>query len=113
MDFNDIKLYGRKTMSDVLKEIHLKSQNKEEELKELIGGLKPLIITAGDAVILVPLITKYMEASIKNDDNLIKMVSIVQRAISSGNRAENGDVNLSEEEKDQLLENLQQLQIVK
>lgn len=111
MDFNDVKIYGKKSMADVLKEIHQNSQDKELELKKLINELKPFITSAGDAVILVPLISKYMEISIKNDDNLIKMVGIIQRAVTSSNK-DNGDIELSEDEKEQLLKNIQELKVV-
>jgi len=70
-DFKDIKLYRGTTFADVLKEIHTNQKNKEEELKTLIGNLKPLINTAGDAVIIVPLIKDYLNTSVKNDENLI------------------------------------------
>jgi hypothetical protein len=112
MDFNEIKIYGKKTMADVLKEIHINQQSKENELKQLIGDLKPLITTAGDAVIVVPLIKSYLDVAVKNDDNLIKMMGIVQRAINSTKQSDNGDVNLSEEEKEQLLQNIKELKVV-
>lgn len=112
MDFKEVKLYGKKTMADVLKEIHTNQQDKEKELRQLINELKPLIKTAGDSVIIVPLIKSYMDVAIKNDDNLIKMALLVQKAISSNKQSDNGDVNLSEEEKEQLLQNIQELKVV-
>lgn len=112
MDFNEVKIYGKKTMADVLKEIHQNNKDKEEELKKLISDLKPYIKTAGDAVILVPLISKYMEISIKNDDNLIKMVGIIQRAVNAVNRGESTEVQLSDDEKEQLLKHAQDLKVV-
>lgn len=112
MDFNDIKVYGKKNFADVLKEIHTAQKDKEKELKNLINELKPLISTAGDAILIVPLITKYMDVSIKNDDNLIKMAGIIQRAINAGKQSEDGNVQLSDEEKDQLLKNIEELKIV-
>jgi hypothetical protein len=112
MDFNEINLYGKTNLSSLLKEIHKNSQDKEQELKRLISELKPYINSAGDAVILVPLITKYMEASIKNDDNLIKMVGIVQRAYNSANKSNSDDLQLTDDEKDQLLKNIQELKVI-
>jgi hypothetical protein len=112
MDFNEINIYGKTNLSTVLKEIHKNSQDKEQELKKLISDLKPYIKSAGDAVILVPLISKYMEISIKNDDNLIKMVGIVQRAYNSSNKSNPEDLQLTDEEKDQLLKSVQDLKIV-
>ena len=53
------------------------------EIRTLIDNLKPLINSAGDAVIIVPLIKDYLDVSVKNDDLLIKMAGIVQRAMNS------------------------------
>lgn len=112
MEFNDIILYGKKNFSDVLKEIHTNQQDKEKELKQLINDLKPLITTAGDAVIVVPLIKSYIDVAVKNDDNLIKMAALVQKAISSGKKDDNGDLQLSDDEKEQLLNSIEKLKIV-
>lgn len=109
IEFKDIVLYGKKNFSDVLKEIHINQQDKEKELKKLINDLKPLIITAGDAVIVVPLIKSYIDVAVKNDDNLIKMAALVQKAMTSGKQSDNGDLQLSDEEKEALLEGVHKL----
>jgi hypothetical protein len=112
MDFNEINIYGKTNLSTVLKEIHKNAQDKEKELKQLISDLKPYIHTAGDAIILIPLISKYMEISIKNDDNLIKMVGIVQRAYNSATKSNSDDLQLTDDEKEQLLKSVQDLKVV-
>jgi hypothetical protein len=48
-----------------------------------LKALKPLITSPGEATIMVPLIKEYMELAIKNDDALIKMAGIVQRAMNT------------------------------
>jgi hypothetical protein len=111
-DFKDIILYGKKSFSDILKEIHQKTQDKEEEIKQLIANLKPLITTPGDAVMIVPLIKSYIDVSVKNDDNLIKMAMIVQKAMSANKTNEDGSLGLSEDEKEQLLDSVKKLNIV-
>ena len=104
MDFKDITLYGKTKFSDVLKEIHKGHQTKEQELRTLISELKVHIESAGDAVIIVPLLTKYIEARIKNDDILVKMIGIVQRAVAKGNMDENGNLDLTDKEKEDLFD---------
>ena len=111
IDFKDIKIYDKKTMADVFKEIHLSQKSKEEELKQLISDLKPYIKTAGDAVVVVPLITKYIEAGIKNDNNLIAMTGVIQRAMNNP-KSSGDEVQLTEQEKEQLLNNIKELKIV-
>ena len=96
-------LFDYKSFSDLLKEIHSNQNKKKKQLASLIAELKPLVQTLGDATVVVPLIKEYMEISVKNDDQLIKMAAIVQR-LSTGN-ANTGDGGLlTEEEMAQLQE---------
>jgi len=109
MDFSHINLFGKKTFSDLLKEIHTNQKDKEIQLRSLIEGLKPLITSPGEATIMVPLIKEYMELAIKNDDALIKMAGIVQRAMNTKS-ADNSEI-LSEEDKEMLFTSLHDLDI--
>jgi hypothetical protein len=107
MDFNTITLFGKKTFADLLKEIHTNSSNKEREIRALIDNLKPFINSAGDAVIIVPLIKDYLDVSVKNDDLLIKMAGIVQRAINSNQGSD--DLLLSDSDKEMLFQSMNEL----
>ena len=61
-----------------------------------------MIKNIGDAVIIVPLIKDYMEIAVKNDEALIKMAAIVQKAQNrSGN--DNDNFMLTDAEKEQLI----------
>ena len=107
MDFSNVTLFGKKKFSDLLKEIHTNQKDKEVQLRSLIEGLKPLITSPGEATMIVPLIKEYMELAIKNDDALIKMAGIVQRAMNS--KMVDSDELLSDEDKEMLFSSLQEL----
>ena len=107
MDFNTITLFGKKTFADLLKEIHTNSSNKEKEIRALIDNLKPFITSAGDAGIIVPLIKDYLDVSVKNDDLLIKMAGIVQRAMNSNVGGD--DLLLSDSDKEMLFQSMNEL----
>ena len=94
-------IFDDKSFSDLLKEIHGNQKKKAKQLASLIAELRPLVQSLGDATVVVPLIKEYMEISVKNDDQLIKMAAIVQR-LSTG-VTNNGDSGLlTEEELNQL-----------
>ena len=95
-------IFGKKKFSDILKEIYDNQKKKEVQISSLIGELKPLINDIGDATLVVPLIKEYMELGIKNDEQLIKMSTIIQRALSS-NKSEEEGFGMTEDEKKQLL----------
>ena len=103
MDSLNQILFDDKSFSDLLKEIHSNQKKKAKQLASLIAELRPLVQSLGDATVVVPLIKEYMENSVKNDDQLIKMAAIVQR-LSTG-AAQNGDGGLlTAEEMDQLMD---------
>ena len=94
-------IFDDKSFSDLLKEIHKNQSKKAKQLASLIAELRPLTTNLGDATVVVPLIKEYMEISVKNDDQLIKMAAIVQR-LSTG-ASNTGDSGLlTEEEMEQL-----------
>lgn len=82
----DKHIFGDKTFSDLLQEIHENSTTTKTQIKALIGELKPLIENIGDATLLVPMIKEYLEISVKNDEQLIKMAAIIQRMESSSSK---------------------------
>ena len=98
----DKNIFGKKKLSDILEEIYNNQKKKEEQISALINELKPLINDIGDATLVVPLIKEYMELGIRNDEQLIKMATIVQRALASES-SDAADFGMTEEEKAQLL----------
>jgi methanogenic corrinoid protein MtbC1 len=98
----DKNIFGKKKLSDIFQEIYQNQKKKEEQISALINELKPLINDIGDATLIVPLIKEYMELGIKNDEQLIKMATIVQRALSSES-SDDSNFGMTEDEKAQLL----------
>jgi hypothetical protein len=92
----------KKLFLDILQEIYNNQKKKEEQISALINELKPLISDIGDATLIVPLIKEYMDLAIKNDEALIKMATIAQRALSSES-SDDGNFGMTEDEKAQLL----------
>jgi hypothetical protein len=95
-------VFGSKKFSDILEEIYNNQKKKDKQISALIAELKPLVQEIGDATLIVPLIKEYLEISVKNDEQLIKMATIIQRIMSTGGTADNG-FGISDEEKAQLL----------
>ena len=111
----DKEIFKGKTLSDLFGEIYDNSKETKTQVKGLIGELKPLIESVGDATLLVPLIKEYMEIGVKNDEHLIKLAQVIQRleAISARGAGE-GEFDLSElqdllEEQEQLEDEVKQI----
>jgi len=98
----DKKIFGKVTFSNLLEEIYNNQKKKEEQISILIHELKPMVQEIGDATLIVPLIKEYLEIGVKNDEALIKMATIVQRAMLA---EEGGETfGMTEAEKQQLLD---------
>ena len=103
MDSLNQIIFDDKSFSDILKEIHKNQSKKAKQLASLIAELRPLITNLGDATVVVPLIKEYMDISVKNDEQLIKMAAIVQR-LSTGTANSGDGGTLTEAEMEQLQE---------
>ena len=103
MDSLNQIIFDDKSFGDLLKEIHGNQKKKATQLASLIAELRPLVQSLGDATVVVPLIKEYMEISVKNDDQLIKMAAIVQRLSTASVSGGDGGL-LTEDEMAQLQE---------
>jgi len=100
-------VFKKKKFSDILSEIYDNQKKKETQISGLISELKPLINDIGDATLIVPLIKEYMEIGIRNDEQLIKMATIVQRAIN--NSSSEDSLGNTDAEKEELMAELDKL----
>ena len=97
-------IFGKKKFSNILEEIYDNQKKKDKQINALINELKPMIEEIGDATLLVPLIKEYLEMGIKNDDLLIKMAALAQRAMNG--ESTDAGLGISDEEKQQLLDEI-------
>jgi len=104
----DNVIFGKKKFSSILEEIYNNQKKKETQITGLISELRPLIKDLGDATLLVPLIKEYLDIGIKNDEQLIKMATIVQRVLN--NSSSDDSVGITESEKQELMAEVQKLQ---
>ena len=104
----DFELFPGKNLSGLFKDIYDNQQTKKVRISELIAEMKKVIRHAGDMATIGPIIKDLVDTSVKNDDALIKMAAIAQRIIGAQHKAEGDTGFLSDEEKEQLLKDLEQ-----
>lgn len=105
----DSPLFDNKSFSDLLRDVYNNTKKKETQINGLIDQLKTLIRNVTDASMMVPMIKEYLEVSVKNDDNLVRLTAIVQRLIVSNDKGNKDEFALSDQEKAQLLSEAQDL----
>lgn len=102
----DIDIFEGKNLSTLLKEIHDNAISKRKSINAIIELLTGMIRTADDAVVLAPILREFLDVGVKNDDQIIKVATIVQRITSAESYGGSvSDTILSEAEKEQLLRN--------
>jgi len=103
----DTDVFEGKKLSDLLKDIHDTSVAKRADITSVIKTLTDMVRNPDDAVMLIPLIKDFYEVGVKNDDQIVKVATVVQRLISADSykNGEGEGVILSEAEKDRLLAN--------
>ena len=101
MDFEK-EIFEGKTFSGVLKDIYRNSKSKEKTIRELIEQLKNLITSPAEATLLVPILREYLDIAVKNDDSLIKMAGIVQRALSASGGSKGEEGSFSDKDREDL-----------
>jgi len=105
----DYEIFDGKSLSSLFKDIYDNTEYNKKQLDILTKELVTFIKDGDTAVQLVPMIKEYLEINVKNDDQLVKMAGIVQRLVSAESRgASEDEFGLSEEEKNQLINNLEE-----
>ena len=103
----EFKLFDGKNLSSLFKDIYDNQQSKKKNISEMIESLRKLIKNVGEATVLAPIIRDLIDTSVKNDDHLIKLATIAQRLASAEAKGIGEDGWLSESEKSQLLNDLE------
>ena len=115
----DYEIFEGKTLSDVFKDIYDNSHTNKKQLEVLMKEVVGFIKDGDTAVQIIPMLKEYLEINVKNDEQLVKLATIVQRITAAERRvSDSGDeFGLSEAEKEQLMNaiesDVQELQIKK
>ena len=103
----EFQLFDGKNLSSLFKDIYDNQQVKKKNISEMIESLRKLIKSVGEATVIAPIIRDLIDSSIKNDDHLIKLATIAQRLAQAEAKGIGEDGWLSESEKSQLLNELE------
>jgi len=105
-EVQDYEIFKGKTFGSLCKDIVTNSAEKRTQLDILVTDLRGMMKTLADAVTVVPMLKDYLDAGIRNDEQLIKLAAIVQRMIANKTGPDgdsSGGMLLTEEEKKQLM----------
>ena len=104
----DFPLFKGKTFSGILQDIYENQQAKKKNISALIEEMRKLVTSARDVVTVGPIIAQLIDSSITNDESLIKIATIAQRLVMANTKKAGDEGWLSEEDKKQLLNELEE-----
>ena len=104
----DKEIFPGKTFASLTKDIYFNSSRKAAQIEQLIKDLRQMIKDAGSATVIAPMIKDYLDVSVKNDDQLVKLSAVLQRFLSGTSGADDSDSGgmLTDSEKEELLKNV-------
>lgn len=96
-NFDDVTIFGNTSLSDLFKQIHRNNKDVDKQINELIDTLKPIATSnAGSAVMLMPTVKDLIDVNVKNNEQLIKMAGIAQRAATVNANSGQELINMDE-----------------
>lgn len=87
----NVEIFDGVKFDDLLHEIYRETGSKRDKIKTLIRELAPFITNISNATLIAPVIGEYLDISIKNEDQLIKLAGIIQKHIKDTSKSKAGD----------------------
>jgi len=96
-NFDDVQIFDGMSLSDLFKKIHKNNKDIDKQIGDFIDTMKPMATAnAGSATMLMPTVKDLIDVNVKNNEQLIKMAAIAQRAVSSNSNSSNELIDMSE-----------------
>ena len=101
------EIFEGKSFSDLTKDIYKNTSDRKKQIDLLISEIHGFITTIDDVVMIAPIIKEYMDIAVKNDEQLVKLAGVLQRIISKSTGGDEESMLLSDQEKQDLIDALQ------
>ena len=96
-NFDDVTVFGSTSLSDLFKQIHKNNKDIDKQIGDFIDTMKPMATAnAGSATMLMPTVKDLIDVNVKNNEQLIKMAAIAQRAATINANSGNELIDMSE-----------------
>ena len=105
---NDFNIFGDKKFSDLSKEIYENSKLKKTQIDLLIQEVHGYIQGIEDIAIVGPVLKELFDVAVKNDDNLLKLATVIQRIMNKQIDVMDDAALLTDEEKKELMDTLEE-----
>ena len=104
----DFKIFDDKNFSDLSKEIYENSKLKKTQIDLFIQEVHSYIQSIEDVAIVGPVLKELFDVAVKNDDNLLKLATVIQRIMNKHIDFTDDTSLLSDAEKQELMDTLEE-----
>ena len=102
------EIFEGKSFQDLTKDIYKNTTDRKKQIDLLISEIHGFITTIDDVVMVAPIIKEYMDVAVKNDEHLVKLAGVIQRIIAKSTSSDEESFLLSDAEKEDLINALQE-----
>ena len=102
------EIFEGKSFQDLTKDIYKNTTDRKKQIDLLISEIHGFITTIDDVVLVAPIIKEYMDVAVKNDEHLVKLAGVIQRILSKSTGGDEESLLLSDAEKEDLINALQE-----
>ena len=96
-NFNDVEVFDGMSLSDLFKKIHKNNKDIDKKIEDFIDTMKPMAIAnVGNATNLMPVVKDLIDVNVKNNEQLVKMAAIAQRAATSNSSSPESLIDMTE-----------------
>lgn len=106
-DKDDI-IFGDKSLSSLLEDIYANSKKKDNTIDDIMKSFLMSLKGGKDIAYIGPVIKDLLDVGVKNDDQIVKIATIVQRIMTNGGSSEEDSLGLSDKMKEELLATIQE-----
>ena len=103
---SNYEIFEGKSLSDLFKDIYDNSTRNKEQLEVLMKEVVGFIKDGDTAVQIIPMLKEYLEINVKNDEQLVKLATIVQRLATASKQGSEDEFGLTDQEKEQLMKQI-------
>jgi len=105
-DKDDIA-FGDKSLSNVLEDIYNNSKKKDTTINDIMQNFLLSLKGGKDIAYIGPVIKDLLDVGVKNDEQLVKVATIIQRVMTASGGGEEDALGLTDSMKEELLSTIQ------
>ena len=103
------EIFEGKSFQDLTHDIYKNTADRKQQIDLLISEIHGFITTIDDVILVAPIIKEYMDVAVKNDEHLVKLAGVIQRIIAKSSGGDEESFLLSDTEKEDLIQALQEI----